>query len=172
MYLCEISEDCSVSCWDKWEAQAIAVLGSGFCAIRVLYVLHFQFVKPMKTVLLVPFSHRSCKLSTSLCSTSSWSTCSLHSLSRYLGILLQKQLRCFLLALLKSFSPKMLQQGHADAGDCTPSAMEVSQIKERMVLAKGGARKGIGRRQLNSFATWEGSDSVRADNCSWQKTQH
>lgn len=129
------------------------MLFSGFCATHALYVLHFQFVKPMKTVLLAPFSHRSCKLSTSLCSTSSWSTCSLHSLSRYLGILLQKQLRRVLPALPKSFSPKMPQQGHADGGGCTPSAMGVSGIKERMVLAKDGARQGIGRRQINSFAT-------------------
>lgn len=40
----------------------------------------------------------------------------------------------------------MPQQGNTDGGGRTPSAMGVSQIKERMVLAKGAARKGIGRR--------------------------
>lgn len=112
------------------------MLCSGFCAIHVLYVLPFQFVKPMKTVLLDPFSHHSCKLSTSSCSTSSWSTCSLHSLSRYLGILLQKELMYVLPTLHKRFSLKMPQQEHIDSGGSTLSARGVSPTEERMVLAR------------------------------------
>lgn len=115
MYLHASNEDYSVSCWGKWQAHAIVVLCSDFHANHALYVLQFQSVKPMKTVLLAPSSRHSSKLSTYLCSTSSWSTCLLLSLSRYHGILLQKQKQLILVL------PTLLQKPftkNATAGAC------------------------------------------------------